>query len=1211
MSTTAPGPGLRASVAIDTGGTFTDLSARLSDSRIVRLKVPSTPDDPGRAVLDAIAALRAEVGSLELDEVRHGSTVATNALLERRGADVVLVTTAGFEDVLRLRRQARPDLYALHPVVPPPLVPPGRCLGVSERLGPDGKVVSPIEDCDAFVRRCDSTFRAAGAVAVCLLHSYANPEHEVAIGNALKRRFPGLSVTLSSAIAPVLREFERCSTTVVNAFVAPVMSAYLQRLQAALSPTPLRVMASSGGLLPSAVAADAPVHTVLSGPAGGVAGAWQAAQSIGKAALLTVDMGGTSTDVSVVQGALAPVDDGALGPHPIRAPLLPIETVGAGGGSIAFIDDGGALRVGPRSAGAEPGPACYGHAGDDAEPTVTDAHVVLGRLPQLLGGAMPLHVELARQAVGRLAAQLNVSIEAAAEAIVALATASMARACKRVSMQRGVDPRGLSLVAFGGAGGLHGCELADELGCAEVLVPAAGGVLSAEGIGVASPQTAVTITVMQGVRELGGRGIRELVQRAMGQASAALAHDWSLQHNDAIERRCTLDMRYRGQGDTLAIRAVDAMEAGATAAFEGAHRARFGYVLHDRAIELVAARVFAIAATSRKGRESAVFVRPSLPASAHDSTVLRGPRSVPAYGSTLWLPIGWQAVGDGHGGWICRRDPGATPHRHIDRRDTALALEIHRHRLAAIAEQMGAVLRSAAFSANIKERRDYSCAIFDRLGRMLCHAAHIPVHLGSTPASVAAAIAAVPMRRGQHVVLNDPFAGGTHLPDVTVVTPVFLHPTDAAPAYYVANRAHHADVGGISPGSMPAPFDAQGRPRALTIDDEGIRLPPTVLDDAVRSRFAAASRTPDERLGDLRAQEAANDAGVAQLQALVHEHGAADLGDLDDALLDYAQRRMQAVTGALPDGAFHFEDALDDDGTSELPVPIRVTLTIDGERALVDFTASADSGPGPLNAVAAIATSAAFYVFRALAGAVGEVGGSIPANAGMMRPVQVVTRRGSVLDARYPSAVSSGNVETSQRAVDALLGALAQAAPELVPAASNGSMNNVLMGGGEPAPWVHYETLAGGAGAGPRGDGADAIHSHMTNTLNTPVEALEHAFPVRIERYAVRPTASAGADHRGGVGHRGGAGIERAYRFLAPAEVTLVTERRRNPPWSIGLAPPGALGRNRLLVASGEVRDLPGKCALSLQAGDLLEVCTPGGGHFVADAPEQEEEQQR
>ncbi len=498
-------------------------------------------------------------------------------------------------------------------------------------------------------------------------------------------------------------------------------------------------------------------------------------------------------------------------------------------------------------------------------------------------------------------------------------------------------------------------------------------------------------------------------------------------------------------------------------------------------------------------------------------------------------------------------------------------LEIYRHLFAACAEEMGVRLMRSAFSPNIKERLDFSCAVFDAEGSMIAQAAHIPVHLGSTPMSVAAAIAACPeaLATGEMVLLNDPYQGGTHLPDITVVAPCLL-PGQRRPQFYVANRAHHADVGGISPGSMPM---------STHIDEEGIRVPPTVLNDQLVQRICDASRTPDERRGDLRAQVAAARLGIERLTAMCHRRGLAEVGAQATGLQDYSERRVRAALGRLPDGSWSFQDFLDDDGFGAVDIPIHCTLSIRGDEALVDFSGSSGAVQGSVNAVRAITVSAVTYALRCV------LGDDIPANSGAMRPVTVVTEPGSVVDARYPSAVAAGNVETSQRITDCVFGALAQVLPDRVPAASCGSMNNVTIGG---EGFAYYETLAGGAGGGPDGPGGSAVHTHMTNTLNTPVEALEHAYPFRVLAYRIR-------DGSGGSGvHTGGDGLVRVYAFDVPAEVTLLTERRRRGPWGLG-GGDGQPGSN-LLRRAGEVTQLPGKVRLQVAAGDVLEIHTPGGG---------------
>ncbi len=1157
-------------VAIDTGGTFTDLVARDPDGNLIRLKVPSTPHDPSEGVLNALGELRAINQSFEQLSLRHGTTVATNSILERDGSRVVLVTNRGFEDLLWLKRQNRPDLYALEPRLPAPLVDEGHVLGVTGRRRWDGTIRQPLEDLDAWADRHHQALASAEAFAICLLHSYRCPDDERAVGRLLRARFPETPLSLSCDVAPLPKEFERCSTTVVNAYVAQRMSAYLSSLRTALSAaSALSIMGSSGSLHTAKTAIQVPSRTALSGPAGGVRGAWEVGRRCARSALLTVDMGGTSTDVSVVRDTLLPEPGGQVGDHPLLLPLLPIETVGAGGGSIAFIDSGGILKVGPRSAGAVPGPACYGHP-DATEPTVTDANVVLGRLENLLGGEMMLDADASRRAVDTLASQLGRTIEDVARAIVDIAVANMARACKSVLINQGGDAESLSLVAFGGATGLHACDLADELGCRDVIFPAEPGVLSAEGILNAPHEVSRVYSVLAYESDWTPAMLNTLVEGALAEIKS---------EGPGITR-LTADCRYSGQDWTLSVELSARPSPEALAErFHDAHTERYGYDLKgERRIEFVSLRL---------RWEEAEEAPPTI-GQATDERV-EGPTVISGYSSTLYLPAGWRATTLSSGDYLCERvEESKRPDR-----QRPVEFDVHRQRLLAIAEEMGATLTQAAFSANIKERLDLSCAIFDRAGHLLCHAAHIPVHLGSTPLSVRAAMEDVDFRRCASAFLNDPYRGGTHLPDVTVVSGVFDGDGDE-PVFFVANRAHHADVGGRLPGSIAPLQDLTGARRRLSIDDEGIRIPPMALDDESRRQFAEASRLPSERLGDLRAQEAANYVGGLRLSQWLSETSSEALQTLNDALLDYSEQLMRSLISSIPDGRYEFIDQMDGDGGSSQPLEVPVCLTIHGSRATVDFRAARDCVDGPVNAVRAIVLSAVFYCFRCLAG------DSIPANEGLMRPIEVLTRPGSFLDAVPPFPVAAGNVETSQRLVDAVFGALAQAVPNLIPAASAGTMNNVIFGGLDnrqtpPSRFVHYETLAGGAGAGPNGPGADAIQLHMTNTLNTPIESLERLFPVEIERYMRRPKT--GNEDC----HSGGRGVLRVYRFLGTAEVSLLTERRVTAPWGVGGAPAGQLGRNVLRRANGERVMLPSKVSLSLERGDILEVHTPSGGSWASD----------
>lgn len=1166
-------------VSVDTGGTFTDLLCRTADGQVRHLKVASTPEDPGRALLNGLSQL----GLRRPREVRHGSTVATNALLERRGARVFFLTDRGFEDLLILGRQARPELYALHVERVPPLAARADCIGVTTRR----TATSPPDLKLPGLPHLDDI-----GVAICLLDGPFATEDEALLEAQVRAAWPDVPVSVSRFVSACPREYERASTTVMDAYVGPIMQRYLGRLTEALPGSRLSIMVSSGGLVPAASALDRPISTALSGPAGGVLGAAALGRRLGRSALLAVDMGGTSTDVAVITEAVAPEDGAHLAGLPLALPMLRIETVGAGGGSIAYLDEIGTLRVGPRSAGAVPGPASYGRGGKD--PTVTDACVVLGRVKSLLGGELNLDVAAAEAALDTLAAPLGLPRALVASRILDIAVETMVRACRRVSVERGHDPRDLSLLAFGGAGGLVACALADALGCKEVIFPAEPGLLSAQGI-LDAP------LITHAARALHWRGA-SLEGPALSNVAASLLSEVEARHRgpkhdqtgEAFETELQVELRYVGQSHSISLRVSGTGDTlGLTSlgpTFEAEHRQRFGYALEaGHALEVVTLTAFARSVTPSADPAT----------EAEDGPLLFGPAVVSRYSATLFVPAGFQARTLASGEVLCTRtssakaEPPEVPEPFVDAaRSRPLDLEIHRQRLECIAEEMGELLMRAAFSANIKERRDFSCALFDAKGRMIEHAAHIPVHLGSTPLSVAAARAHLEahpevMRDGVEVILNDPFMGGTHLPDVTLVKPVFLGDSPR-PSFYVANRAHHADVGGETAGSFPVPRLADGTSRALTIDDEGFRMGPTVLDDHVRERFASASRRPEDRAADLSAQTAANRAGVAALRALVSRHGLAHVEAMNEALLDDAELRIRAAIRALPDGEYAYTDALDDDGYTDEPVPITVRLSVKGDELTVDFRDAPPQTPGSMNAVRAITESATYYVLRCLAG------DEMPSNAGLMRPVTLLTTPGTLLDAVPNAAVSAGNVETSQRLVDVLFGALAQAAPDRVPAASCGSMNNVLFGGQRPdgRVFVHYETLGGGAGASSVGPGCDAIHVHMTNTLNTPIEALERDFPVRIEAYSVREPAPQGAEGD----HPGGRGLRRVYLFDCEAEVTVVSERRRQGAPGLWGARAGAVGVNTLLHADGRVESLPGKVTVRVKPGDRLSVETPGGG---------------
>ena len=1159
-------------VGADTGGTFTDLVTE--DGRVV--KVLSTSEDPGRALREGLAELGSEHGARPA-LLAHGTTVATNALLERRGGRVVLVTTEGFADVIEIGRQDRPSLYDIWVDRPVPLVPRELRLEVGGRLDARGEQIAPVSLARSTAHSAaerDSELseglpdipEGVAAVAVCLLHADLNPAHEQAVAAALEER--GFDVSCSSDVSPEFREYERTVTTVVNAYLRPVCRPYLGGLDE-LADEAL-VMTSAGGLVSGDEAARLPAALLLSGPAGGVRAGAAVAAACGYPDAVTFDMGGTSTDVCLVRGGVPEAAPGReVAGLPVRLPSLDIHTIGAGGGSIARLDPGGALVVGPESAGADPGPACYGRGG--TAPTVTDADLVLGRIPvdAAFSGLGQLDSAVARKALSNaLGAEGQRSAEELASGVVAVVDAAMEQAVRAVTVERGVDPAGLALVAFGGAGPLHACALAEALGMRAVIVPPRAGVLSAVGL-LCSPRQRELVrswpdpSEREGLEDalaVLGDDARTIVA-GIGEGNRA---------NPDIEVEYALDCRYRGQSHELTVLSIEE--------FHAEHERRNGYSRPEGPVEVVALRA--------RARRPAPLEPEGLP--LMERRRCEGPTVAIEPDCTVWIPEDWVAEPGALGAWILTMtggepDPiraqkgaessaGPGPAAEGDEGASLdpAALRILIGRLTGVADEMGAVLRRAAFSPNIKERADCSAALFTPAGELLAQAEHIPVHLGSMPASVAAAIDAFGdrVRPGDQIILNDPFAGGTHLNDITVVAPCFTD--DGRLVGWAANRAHHADVGGMAPGSIP--------PEATEVYQEGLRIPPVLLTPEVEALLFANSRTGNERRGDLDAQRGANRVGVERLRQLADQ-------PLDE-IVAYGERRMRAALADFPDGTWTFEDTIDSTGAGpdqRQPARITLTLRIDGETATFDFTGSDEQRAGNVNAVEAVTISAVSFALRS------ATDPTIPANGGAMRPVTIVAPGGTLVAARPPAAVGAGNVEVSQRVADVCFGALAQACPDRVAAAGQGTMNNLLIGGDG---WVYYETIAGGQGARPSRIGMSGVHTGMTNTKNTPVEALERAFPLRVLRYRLRQGS-------GGTGlAAGGDGIERDLRVLEDCTISLITERRTSQPWGLAGGGPGAPGENWLLPAGDESRAerLPDKCTVRLRAGDVLRMLTPGGG---------------
>ncbi len=1164
--------------------------------------LPAAPAEGQLIELDAgqpapLLAIRWLLGLARGDEwpsvdVRLGTTRGTNALLTRTGARVGFVTTRGLADVLRIGNQNRPRLFELDIRRPEPLYT--AVAEIDERIAASGEVLRAVEPVQ--IRQALRALREQGceALAVCLLNAYRRPDHELAVAEVARSLGFG-QVSLSHQAAQLAKIVARGDTTVVDAYLNPCLSDYLAQIGGGVGRGRLQLMTSAGTLVGAAHFTGK--DSILSGPAGGVIGFSRAAEAAGFTTAIGFDMGGTSTDVARYEGEPQLEYETEKAGVRVVAPILAIETVAAGGGSIAWFD-GVKLCVGAQSAGADPGPACYGRGGPLA---VTDLNFFLGRL---LPERFPL--PLARGPVeGRLdslAAEVAVgtghpySREALCEGLLRVANTTMVRAIRSVSLAKGRDPRQFLLVAFGGAAAQHACGVARELQMNQVLVPEDASLLSAAGLGQAQLARHGAAGVYRPLREFPPERLRELFD-ALAASAAGTLRDEGVAPEE-IEVLRSLDLRYQGLDASLNI-AEPAEGLDYASAFAAEHRRRFGYV-HARPLELVAARVqvrrrreapaalaaapLATSAAQASGRQLSYFEGQWSEVPVFDrerlspGDWLEGPALIGEAHSVTVVEPGWRAQCLASGGLLLTDRQGLGSSQASTAEDP-VTLEVFHHQFTGIAERMGHVLRSTASSVNVKERLDYSCALFDRQGHLIVNAPHIPVHLGAMGQTVRRLLVDFPdLAPGDVLLTNDPYRGGSHLPDVTVVTPVH-DPHSGELLFFTANRAHHAELGGIRPGSMP--------PNSRNLAEEGVLLRGFRLVAGGESRFDELerrlreapypSRAVADNLADVAAQVAANRQGAADLSALVARWSwpvvSAYMGHIQRA----AERKLRQALARVPDGIHRFEDHLDD-GT-----PIAVAIEVRGDEATIDFTGSGPVSPGNLNANPAIVTAAVMYVLRVL------IDEDIPLNEGVLRPVTIRVPPGILNPPEHDdpgdcAAVVGGNVETSQRVVDTLLGALGLAA------ASQGTMNNLLFG---DETFGYYETICGGAGATPHAAGASAVHTHMTNTRLTDPEVLEQRYPVRVEQFSLRPGS-------GGAGrHRGGDGIVRRLRFLKPLEVSLLSERRgAYRPYGLAGGGPGAAGRNTLIRADGTTQPLAGRVQFTAQAGDQLEIQSPGGGGY-------------
>ena len=1179
---------------IDRGGTFTDVVGRAPDGRLVTAKLLS--ENPERYPDAAVQGIRDCLGLKAGDPipdgaiaaVKMGTTVATNALLERKGERVALLITEGFGDLLRIGTQARPALFDLNIRRPDLLYE--RVFEIPGRLDAEGVEVRPLDE--AAVVAALETARAEGiaAVAVALMHGHVNPAHEARVGELAQEA--GFSqISLSHQVSRLAKLVPRGDTTVVDAYLSPILRRYVAQVEGALdmgrATGRLLFMQSNGGLTEAGrfQGKDA----ILSGPAGGIVGMVRTGEAAGFDRLIGFDMGGTSTDVSHYAGVYERSFETEVAGVRMRAPMMDIHTVAAGGGSICSFRDG-RFQVGPESAGANPGPASYRRGGPL---TITDCNVMLGRLspahfPAVFGpgGNEPLDAEVVRQKFAGLAEEVAAVTgrvdppEVIAEGFLRIAIDNMANAIKKISVQRGHDVTAYALQCFGGAGGQHACGVADALGMKIVFIHPQAGVLSAFGMGLAhlrSLREAQFDAPLSAMGEARAR-IDALADEAAGELTA--------QGIAAPVITRTAHLRYEGQHQSLPVPfgTVAAMAQD----FAAAHQARFGFTSPERAL------LFEILAVEAEGggaglpdlspgtgagqaaarlrvwadgwRDVPLYRREA----CGTATRIVGPAVVTEATATTVIEPGWEATVYGQANLILRRvEAVARPPAAGTEADPVL-LEVFNNLFMSVADQMGATLANTAWSVNIKERLDFSCAIFDAAGDLVANAPHVPVHLGSMSHAVKTVIAAVgaTAQEGDAWMLNAPWNGGTHLPDVTVITPVFV---EGKAAFWLGSRGHHADIGGRTPGSAP--------PDSTTIEEEGvvIDLFPLVVRGSLREAETRAllgsgrwpCRSPDQNIADLKAQVAANETGRRELLRVVALHGAGVVAAYMGHVQRNAEECVRAVIDRLHDGEFRYP--------MDIGREIRVKVKVDHatRSAKIDFTGTSAQHRGNYNAPQAVTRAVVLYVFRTL------VGKPIPLNEGCLKPLTIIVPEGTLLNPVAPAAVIAGNTEVSQSACNALYGALG------VVAAAQGTMNNFIWGNDR---FQNYETIAGGTGAGPGFEGCDAVQSHMTNTRMTDPEVLEKRFPVRLEEFSIRRGS-------GGGGHwRGGDGAVRKLRFLAPVTVTTLCGSRKVAPFGGDGGGPGAVGENWVHWPDGREERLHGNDERDLPDGAVFEMRTPGGG---------------
>jgi 5-oxoprolinase (ATP-hydrolysing) len=1196
---------------VDRGGTFTDLVARKPDGRVITHKLLS--ENPERYSDAAVQGIRDLMGLAKnqvipadsIDIVKMGTTVATNALLERKGDRTLLAITKGFADALRIGYQTRPELFALHIVLPELLY--DKVVAIPERIGAHGEVVQALDEAAARVELQASYDDGIRSIAIAFMHGYRYTDHEDRVA-AIARNIGFSQISVSNHVAPMMKLVSRGDTAVVDAYLSPILRRYVDRVADELdtnghgSPR-LMFMQSNGGL------SDAHhfqgKDAILSGPAGGVVGMAQTASTAGFGKVIGFDMGGTSTDVSRFDGEYERSFETMVAGVRLRAPMMHIHTVAAGGGSILHFD-GSRYRVGPDSAGADPGPASYRRGGPL---TVTDCNVMLGKLhpdhfPAVFGpsGEQPMDAHIVREQFEALAQKIAESTgaplqspEAIAEGFLRIAIENMANAIKKISVERGYDITAYTLNSFGGAGGQHACLVADSLSLNTILLHPFAGVLSAYGMGLAD----VRSIREQQLNEPMSTNVWEALDRAFGTLAEHARDDVKAQ--DIPEERISIlrkaHLRYAGTDNPLLID-PDKNSAVMIRRFEEAHRQRYGYIAPDRELVVEAISVEAVGASdqsddlsfdeekSDNGSEPTATQVPMFVGGDWQTVPLHrrvdmvvdqridGPAIITEKTATTVVEPGWRAEISFRGECVLTRTTPRPKREAIGTKADPVMLEIFNNLFMSIAEQMGATLANTAYSVNIKERLDFSCAIFAPDGSLVANAPHVPVHLGSMGASIKTIIHENTgrMKPGDAYVINAPYNGGTHLPDVTVISPVFDE-MGRDILFYVASRGHHADIGGRTPGSSP--------PDSISIHEEGVLIDNFLMVEngvlkeketlELLSSGLYPCRNLAQNMADLEAQVASNNTGIHEVLKMIGHFGIEVVQAYMQHVQDNAEESVRRVLDKLVDGAFVYPM----DNGCQIQVKIRVDKA--AREAVIDFTGTSPQYEGNYHAPTAVCLAAVLYVFRCL------VDDDIPLNEGCLKPLKVVVPPRSIISPEYPAAVIAGNTEVSQGITDALFGALG------VLASSQGTVNNFVYGNDI---YQNYETICGGTGAGPGHPGTSAVHSHMTNTKLTDPEVLEWRFPVRVDSFSIRRGS-------GGKGlHDGGEGIRREVVFLEAMKMTLLSSHRLTDPYGLAGGGPGARGHNFVRRHNGRIDELAGNDESDMMPGDTFVMETPGGGAY-------------